>query len=133
MADFIMFTEGKKEVLDNGYPTNPLFHLSTQQITAGGLEAADTQAGGYGLATGTGYGSKTQAKPTADATGFLQFAQMSWATGAAADWPANVYSVVMLNNAGTKLICAWHLQAGGAGRAMNAANTTENVTPKLQL
>jgi len=134
MPDFLMFTEGANELLANGLPSTCTFELSTRQIGLGGtpLAAGTTHAGGYGLATGTGYSSKTEAEPT-PASGSAAFAQKSWATGAATDWPANVYSVIMRNAAGSKLICAWHLQAGGAGRAMNAANTTENFTPTLTL
>jgi hypothetical protein len=123
-----MFTEGKNEMLANGLPSTCTFDLSTQAIEVGGLEAADTFAGGYGIATGTGYTAKTQSEPTPSA-GQAVFAQMSWSTGSATDWPAAVKSVVL--RTGSKLICAWHLQAGGAGRAMNVANTTENVTPTL--
>jgi hypothetical protein len=134
MPDFLLFTEGANELLANGLPATCTFELSTRQIGAGGtpLTAATTHAGGYGLATGTGYASKTEAEPT-PAAGSAAFAAKSWATGAATDWPAAVYSVIMRNAAGSKLLCAWHLQAGGAARAMNAANTTENFTPTLTL
>jgi hypothetical protein len=134
MPDFLMFTEGANELLANGLPATCTFELSTRQIGAGGtpLTAATTHAGGYGIATGTGYASKTEAEPT-PAAGAAAFAVKSWATGAAVDWPANVYSCILRNAASSKLLCAWHLQAGGAGRAMNAANTTENFTPTLTL
>jgi hypothetical protein len=134
MPDFLMFNEGKDDLLTNGLPATCTFELSTRQIGLGGtpLAAGTTHAGGYGLATGTAYASKTEAKPTPSA-GVANFAQKSWSTAAATDWPALVYSVIMRNAAGTKLICAWHLQAGGTGRAMNTANTTENFTPTLTL
>src|SRR3954471_9497528 len=134
MPDFLVFTEGANELLANGLPSTCTFELSTRQIGAGGtpLTAATTHAGGYGLATGTGYSSKTEAEPT-PANGSAAFAVKSWATGAAVDWPALVYTVILRNAASSKLLCAWHLQAGGTGRAMNAANTTENFTPTLAL
>lgn len=134
MPDFLMFTEGANELLANGLPATCTFELSTRQIGLGGtpLAAGTTHAGGYGLATGTGYSSKTEAEPT-PAAGAVAFAVKSWVTGAAVDWPALVYSVIMRNSTTSKLICAWHLQAGGTGRAMNAANTTENFTPTLTL
>lgn len=132
MPDFIIFNEGKDELLTNGLPASCVFDLSTRQIALGGtpLAAATTFAGGYGVATGTAYATKTEAKPT-PAAGVASFAQKSWATGAAVDWPANVYTVIL--RTATKLICAWHLQAGGTGRAMNSANTTENFSPTLTL
>lgn len=134
MPDFLLFTEGANELMANGLPATCTFELSTRQIALGGtpLNAATTHAGGYGIATGTGYAPKTEAEPT-PSNGSAAFAVKSWATGAATDWPANVYSVILRNATGSKLICAWHLQAGGAGRAMNAANTTENFTPTLTL
>lgn len=134
MPDFLTFTEGANELLANGLPATCTFELSTRQIGAGGtpLTAATTHAGGYGLATGTGYSSKTEAEPT-PANGSAAFAVKSWATGAAVDWPANVYSCILRNATSSKLICAWHLQPAGVGRAMNAANTTENFTPTLTL
>lgn len=134
MPDFLVFTEGANELLANGLPATCTFELSTRQIGAGGtpLTAATTHAGGYGLATGTGYSSKTEAEPT-PANGSAAFAVKSWLTGAAADWPAAVYTCILRNASNSKLLCAWHLQAGGAGRAMNAPNTTENFTPTLTL
>jgi hypothetical protein len=134
MPDFLLFTEGANELLANGLPATCTFELSTRQIGAGGtpLTAATTHAGGYGIATGTGYAPKTEAEPT-PAAGAAAFAAKSWATGAATDWPAAVYTCIMRNATTSKLLCAWHLQAGGAARAMNAANTTENFTPTLAL
>jgi len=134
MPDFLIFTEGANELLANGLPSTCTFELSTRQIGLGGtpLAVATTHAGGYGIATGTGYAPKTEAEPTPSG-GAVAFAVKSWATGAAVDWPALVYSVILRNATSSKLICAWHLQAGGAGRAMNAANTTENFTPTLAL
>lgn len=134
MPDFLLFTEGANELMANGLPATCTFELSTRQIGTGGtpLTAATTHAGGYGIATGTGYSSKTEAEPTPSA-GAAAFAVKSWATSSATDWPANVYTCILRNATSSKLICAWHLQAGGAGRAMNAANTTENFTPTLTL
>src|SRR3954465_6123311 len=134
MPDFLIFPEGANELLANGLPATCTFELSTRQIGLGGtpLAAGTTHAGGYGLATGTRHPPKTGAEPP-PAAGAAAFAVKSWATGAATDWPALVYTVIMRNAAGSKLIAAWHLQAGGAGRAMNTANTTENFTPTLTL
>ena len=65
-----MFNEGKDELLANGLPATCTFELSTRQIGLGGtpLAAATTHAGGYGIATGTGYASQTQAEPTPSAS-----------------------------------------------------------------
>lgn len=132
MPDFLMFTEGANELLANGLPATCSFDLSTRQIETGGtpLVAATTFAGGYGVATGTGYSAKTQTEPT-PASGSAAFSEKSWTTGAATDWPANVYTCIL--RTGSKLICAWHLQATGTGRAMNDAGITENFTPTLNL
>lgn len=129
MADFITFEEGRTDLVNNGLPATCTFDLSTKTVDELGKEA--TYAGGYGVATGTGYEAKTESEPSAS-KGKVSFAKKTWETGAATDWPASVKSCV-LRNAKTNLICAWNLQAGGAGRAMNAANTTENFQPTLEL
>lgn len=129
MSDFIAFTEGKNELLNNGLPATCTFNLSTKTVEE--IGAAATYGGGFAVATGTGYTTKTEAEPTASA-GKVEFAKKTWETGAATDWPASVKSII-LSNGTSKLICGWNLQAGGAGRAMNAANTTENFTPTLTL
>ena len=110
-------------------PSTCTFDLSTKTVDELGKEA--TYAGGYGVATGTGYTAKTESEPTAT-KGKVEFAKKTWETGSATDWPASVKSCVLRNGA-SKLLCAWNLIPGGAGRAMNAANTTENFTPTLQL
>lgn len=133
MADFIMFNEGRTELANAGLPATCYFLLSTRGVDAGTAHAAgNTLAGGVGEITGTGYSRKSQAEPTA-VSGVVSFSQMSWATGAAADWPASVRSVVLVTTADNtgKAICAWNLVTGGAGRDMSAANTTEQVTPTL--
>lgn len=130
MPDFTMFNEGKNRLGTSGLPATCYFLLSSQQITTGGLEATDTLAGGVGEITGTGYARQSQARPT-PTNGAFAFSQMSWATGAATDWPASVVSIVLVttaDNTGTA-ICAWHLQTGGTARALNQANVTELVTP----
>jgi len=129
MADFISFDEGKTDLVNNGLPATCTFDLSTKTVDELGKEA--TYAGGYGVATGTGYEAKTEAEPTAS-KGKVSFAKKTWETKEATDWPASVKSVVM-RNAKTNLICAWNIIPGGTGRAMNAANTTENLTLTLQL
>jgi hypothetical protein len=128
MADFLMLTEGKNELIANGLPTTCFFDLSTQAI--GTMTASTTFGGGYGIATGTGYSAQSQAEPTPSA-GAAAFSLMTWSTGAATDWPSQVFTVVL--RTASKLICAWHLQTGGAARNMSGANTVENFTPTLTL
>jgi len=133
MATFIMFTEGKNELLNNGLPTTCYFLLSTRGVGAGTQHAAsDTLAGGVGEITGTGYARQSQSEPTASG-GTAAFSAMSWSTGSATDWPAGTRSVVLAttaNNSG-KAICAWDLQATSAARDLSQASTTEQVTPTL--
>src|SRR3954468_22270761 len=111
MSTFIMFTEGKNELLNNGLPSTCYFLLSTHGVGAGTTHAAsDTLAGGVGEISGTGYARQSQSEPTASG-GTATFAQMSWSTGSATDWPAGTRSVVLAttaNNTG-KAICAWDL------------------------
>lgn len=131
MANFIAFDEGLTELANNGLPATCYFDLSTKSVDATSpFTAADTYGGGYGVATGTGYSAKTESEPTA-AAGVVSFAQKSWSTSSATDWPSTVRSVVLRTT--SKLICAWNLQTGGAARDMSQANTTENVTPTLTL
>lgn len=135
MADFISFNEGRKELANNGLPSTCYFLLSTKDTST--LLVTDTLAGGVAEITGTGYARQSQAEPTASAANpaAVAFSQMTYATGAATDWPASVKSVVLAttsDNTG-KAICAWNLVAGGTARAMNLANTTENVTPTLNI
>lgn len=135
MADFISFNEGRKELANNGLPTTTYFLLSTKDCNT--HVVTDTLAGGVGEITGTGYARQSEAEPTASAANpsAVAWAQKTFATGAAADWSASVKSVVHAttsDNSG-KAICAWNLVVGGAARAMNAANTTENVTPTLNV
>lgn len=133
MATFIAFNEGKTELVNNGLPSTCYFLLSTRGVGGGTTHSAtDTLAGGVGEITGTGYARQSQSEPSAS-SGVVSFAQMSWATSTATDWPAGVRSVVLAttsNNTG-KAICAWDLQATSAARDMSQANTTEQVTPTL--
>ena len=133
MATFIMFTEGKNELLNNGLPSTCYFLLSTHGVGAGTQHAAgDTLGGGVGEITGTGYARQSQSEPSASG-GTAAFTQMSFSTSSATDWPSGVRSVVLVttaNNSG-KAICAWDLQATSAARDMSQANTTEAVTPTL--
>jgi hypothetical protein len=135
LADFISFNEGRKELANNGLPATCYFLLSTRDCNTHAV--TDTLGGGVGEITGTGYARQSESEPTATAANpsAVAFAQKTWSTGAATDWPASVKSVVLVttsDNTG-KAICAWNLVPGGAARAMNAANTTENFTPTLNV
>lgn len=131
MADFLSFNEGRKEIANNGLPATLSFDLSSKDCNT--HVVTDTFGGGYGVITGTGYAAQTESEPTATSANpsAVVFAQKTFATGAAADWPASVKSIVM-RDAG-KIYCAWNLVAGGTARAMNAASTTENFTPTLNV
>ena len=132
MADFIVFDEGVREILDSGFPTTVYLALSTRKVGtgAGGEHLnADTLAGGFGEITGTGYARQSQSEPAAAAR-TKTLTTESWNTGSATDWPAAVRSVVAMTTPdGTgKLLCAWNLIAGGTPRDLSQANTTETVT-----
>lgn len=131
-AEFIGFNEGRIQVEDSGWPATCTFELSTRNVGGGAggtaFAATDTHAGGYGLLTGTGYSSKTEAEPGATGLGRKSFAVKTWANGAAVDW-GNPRSIVCRDAGTSKLLCAWNLVAGGAARDMSQANTTLNVTP----
>lgn len=131
-ADFIGFNQGRQVVEDTGWPATVTFNLSTRSVGGAGgstaFLAADTYAGGFGVATGTGYAATTQAEPAATGLGRKLFTQLSWSTGAATDWSAVIRSIVASVST-TQLLCAWNLVAGGAVRDMSQANTTLNVTP----
>lgn len=137
-TDFLVFNEGSQYLLTHGdgLPTTCFFLLSTRSCNgAGGSTAfttADALAGGVGEITGTGYGRQSQAAP-APSGSTTAFSLMSWATGAAINWPNNVRSVVMattVDNTG-KAVCAWNLIAGGGARDLSQASTTEQFTPTL--
>ena len=135
MADSISFNEGRKEIANNGLPATCYFLLSTKDCNT--LLVTDTLAGGVAEITGTGYSRQSEAEPTATSANpsAVVFAQKTWSTGAATDWPSSVKSCIMattVDNTG-KALCAWNLVAGGTARAMNAASTTENFTPTLNL
>lgn len=97
----------------------------------------DTLAGGVGEITGTGYARQSQAAPTPSSANpsAVAFSQMSWATGSATDWSSAVASIVLVSTSDNtgKAVCAWNLVAGGTTRNLAAANTTEQVTPTLNL
>jgi len=136
MATFIAFNEGKKELANNGLPGTCYFLLSTRGVGAGTAHSAsDTLAGGVGEITGTGYARQSESEPTASSSGQVSFAQKSWSTGSATDWPSGVRSVILAttsDNTG-KAICAWDLQASSAARDLSQPNTTEQFTPTLQV
>jgi len=138
MADFLSFNEGRKELANNGLPSTCYFLLSTKPCSGTGtLAVTDTLASGVGEITGTGYARQSQAEPTASAANpsAVVFSQMSFATGSATDWSSAVKSVILATTADNtgKAICAWNLQAGGAARDLSQANTTEQVTPTLNV
>ena len=121
--------------MNNGLPATCYFLLSTRDCNT--HVVGDTLAGGVGEITGTGYARQSEAEPTASSANpsVVSFAQKTWSTSTATDWPASVKSCVLAttsDNTG-KAICAWNLVAGGTARAMNAANTTENFTPTLNV
>lgn len=136
IADFISYNEGRKELGNNGLPATCYFLLSTKDCST--HLVTDTLSGtGVGEITGTGYARTSEAEPTASSANptAVVFSQKSWSTGSATDWPSSVKSCVLVttsDNTG-KALCAWNLVAGGAARAMNAASTTENFTPTLNL
>lgn len=135
-ADFIAFGEGEDYIGDNGLPATVYFLLSTKPCSGSGSHATtDTLSGtGVGEITGTGYARDSQARP-AGSSGVRAFSAMTWSTGAAADWPAGVKSVVAVttpNNTG-KALCAWNLQPGGAARDLSSPGTTETFTPTLTM
>src|SRR3954470_16358127 len=109
MADFISFNEGRAWVANNGLPATCTFELSSRDCNT--HVVTDTHAGGYGIITGTGYASQTEAEPTASTANpaVISFAIKTWATGAATDWPASVKSIVLRDATNSKIICAWNL------------------------
>ena len=63
--------------------------------------ASATLAGAtLGEISGTGYARLSESEPT-PAAGVVSFAAKVWSTGAAADWPASVKSVVLVTGAAT--------------------------------
>jgi hypothetical protein len=116
-------------------PSTCYFGLSSKSIDATSpYSASDVLNGGSGEITGTGYTRDSESEPTAT-DGLVQFAQQSFPTGAATDWPSAVRSVFLAtssDNSGV-MICAWNLQTGGTARNLAQANVTENVTPQLDL
>lgn len=134
----ISFEEGRKLLAQSGLPATCYFLLSGKDEAS--FLQTDTLAGGVDELTGTGYARKSQALPVPSSANptVISFAQMSWATGAATDWSngtdGKAKSVVLVSSADNtgKAIAAWNLN-GTTGRDMAAANTTENVTPTLDL
>lgn len=135
IPDFLSFNEGRKELANNGLPATCYFALSTRDCAT--HVVTDTLGGGIGEITGTGYARQTESEPTATSANpsAVVFAQKTFTTGSATDWPSSVKSIVLVttsDNTG-KAICAWNLVPGGTARALNAASTTENFTPTLNL
>ena len=130
----ISFEEGRTHLATIGLPATTYWLLSTTDEAS--FLQTNTLVGGVGEITGTGYARQSQALPTPTSANptVLTFAQMTWATGAATDWPSAVKSAVLVttsNNTGVA-ICAYNLN-GTTGRNMSAANTTEYFTPTLEL
>lgn len=137
MADFLIFDQGANEILDNGYPATIWLALSTKKVgtgLGGEHQVTDTLVAGFGEIAGTGYARKSQAEPAAAARAKV-LAMVQWLTGAAADWPAAVRSVVAMTSSdgSGKLLWAMNLVAGGAARDLSQPNTTEQVTPSHSL
>jgi hypothetical protein len=135
MTDFLIFTEGDAAILEGALKagTTVYFLLSVDAVSS--LTSASTLAGGVGEIAGTAYARQSQAAPAVSGGNQKAFAQVSWATGSATDWPSAVRSVIAAtspDNTG-HAICAWNLVTGGAARDMSAANTTEQVTPTYSL
>lgn len=124
---FIGFNQGRIriETAGGGWPSTTNFDLSTKNVAT--FTAADTQAGGYAVITGTGYATTTQSTPTPTGLGSIAFSALSWANGSATDWTAPK-SIVARDNSGSKLLGAWDIN-GGSTIDMSVANTTLNVTP----
>jgi hypothetical protein len=128
----VKFNEGKDYIdAGNGFPATFWWALSTKPCSGTGAHAAtDTLAGGFGEATGTGYGRQSYARPTST-NGVMTGTQVTFSTGSATDWPNNVKSAVLVSSsgAGGKLIAAIDL---AATRDMSAASRviqgTWNVT-----
>jgi hypothetical protein len=138
-TDFIRFDEGANyiETTGQGQPGTVYFFLSTGSCNGAGGSRQHVHADTLGAAllgeiTGTGYARQSQAAVT-PSLGGMAYLQMTWATGAATDWPNNVRSVVAattVNNTG-KALFAWNLIAGGAARDLSQANTSELFTPSV--
>ncbi len=135
MPDFVSFNEGRRELAVIGLPPTCWFLLST--ISCEELKPSDTLAGGVGEITGTGYmrGGQADPLPTLDNPTAVEFAEQTWATEAAHDWPADVRSVVMATTPDDsgKAICAWNLVAGGYSRDLSLPLVAEHFTPTLTL
>lgn len=119
---FLMFTEGKSNLANNGLPATCTFDLVTKTVTE--LGAATTYAGGFSKATGTSYAAKTQSEPSA-ASGVVSFTAMEWKTEENTNWPAAVKAVI-LRNAETALLMGWDLSEVVN---MAAKNRVLKVTP----
>lgn len=143
MTDFLILNEGADYLNTHGWPATVYFLLSTKYVASGGggssqFAATDTLAGSApnasGEITGTGYARDSQSVPSSSA-GVMDFTQMSWATAAATNWPADVCSIVACtstDNTG-KMLVVWDLQTGGVARNMSGASTTLDVTPSYTL
>lgn len=128
MADFVQFNQGSDYLALHGWPTTTWFLLSIYPV--GVLDSGTTLNGGVGEIAGTGYQRISQATP-ASLGGVISFAEMTWAPGAAANWPNNVVSIVAAttsDNSGVA-ICAWNLQIDGLVRDLSLPGSVEHVSP----
>lgn len=123
---FLAINEGLNKLGEAGLPATWTLDLSTK--TTAEIGATATYAGGYGVATGTGYAAQTQTRPS-PSSGVFTGTQNTWETTTHTDWPSGVKSVV-LRNGTTNLVCAWDLESS---RAMNAKETKLKFTPTLTL
>lgn len=102
---FLMFTEGKSDIGNNGLPATCTFDLVTKTVTE--LGAATTYSGGFSVATGTSYAALTQAEPTG-ASGVFSFSAMEWKTEANTNWSSAVKAVILRNGV-SHLLMGWDL------------------------
>lgn len=133
MANAIVFDQGMQLLARLGLPSTCYFALSTYSVDSTNPHSGSATLGTIGEITGTGYTRGSQALPAMSGHSEA-FSEMTWTTGTATDWPADVRSIVLCTTAsGTAgtAICAANLQAGGAVRDMSKANTTEKVTPTM--
>src|SRR5512147_632358 len=129
MGDFLVPHAGGKSIGTAGIPSTVWWDLSTKSVSSTNPFTEGSTTATRGAVTGTGYQAKSKARPT-QAGGTFTFGTITWSTGSATNWPANVRSIVATTgSASSTLLWCQNLQVGGGARDMSAANTTENVNP----